>query len=293
MLIEDKIVEIATRVFQVNEIDVRVDSRFKGGMSNYTYLVYVKEQPYVIRIIGDGGEVLVKPSIEKKHIQQAKALNLNSELVYFDSKTGVKVSKYVEGTPLSVSMEETDYPLVANALKTLHQAKLPGEDYGLKERLRRYEKLLKKEPSTTYYTLKMQWLKLYDAYFSKLPKVLCHGDAQRSNLVKSGDKIYLLDWEFSGLNDPYYDIASFGNIDFKDAEKLLGYYLERTPSAFELAHIRFYRMYQVLQWHIVATYKHEINLSEKLHLDFEMIAGKYLSLAGHFLEQLKEIEQLK
>nr|WIF87899.1 hypothetical protein QOL21_05260 [Acholeplasma laidlawii] len=65
MLIEDKIIEIAKKVFQVDEIDVKIDSRFKGGMSNYTYLVYIKELPYVIRIIGDGGEALVKPSIEK------------------------------------------------------------------------------------------------------------------------------------------------------------------------------------------------------------------------------------
>ena len=293
MLIEDRITKVAMKVFHVDASEVKIDSRFKGGMSNYTYLVYIKDTPYVIRIIGDGGEPLVNPTTEKKHIQLVQPLHLNSEVVYFDTKTGVKVSKYIEGTPLSVEMDESDYPKVARALKTLHQAHLPGVDYGLKERLRRYEKLLKNPPSSLYYALKMQWLKMYDDYFGKLPKVLCHGDAQRSNLVKSDDKIYLLDWEFAGLNDPYYDIASFGNIDFKDAEKLLTFYLERTPTAFELSHIRFYRMFQVLQWHIVATYKHEIDLSKKLHLDFDKIADKYLNLAGVLLEQIKEIDQFK
>jgi thiamine kinase-like enzyme len=293
MLIEDKIIKVATKVFQVESKDVRIDSRFKGGMSNYTYLVYVNDLPYVIRVIGDGGEVLVDPSVEKKHLQIIQSLHLNSEVVYLDTKTGVKVSKYVEGTPLSVSMTDDDYPRVASALRKLHQAKLPGEDYGLKTRLRHYEKLLKNAPSSNYYALKMQWLKMYDAYFVNLPKVLCHGDAQRSNLVKSDEQLYLLDWEFSGLNDPFYDIASFGNIDFKDAEKLLEFYLERKPTLIEIAHIRFYRMFQVLQWHIVATYKHEIELSKKLNLDFEMIAGKYLNLAAHFLDQIKDVEAFK
>ena len=32
---------------------------------------------------------------------------------------------------------------------------------------------------------------------------------------------------------------------------------------------------------------------KKLHLDFEMIAGKYLSTAEKLLEQVKEIEQFK
>lgn len=293
MLIEDKITKVATEVFQVSDADVRVDSRFKGGMSNYTYLVYVKDEPYTIRIIGDGGEVLVNPKTEKIHLQLIKPLNINSELLYLDTQTGVKVSKYLEGIPLSVDMDDSDYPKVAAALKSLHKAKLPGEDYALKTRLRHYEKQLKRPPSMLYYALKMQWLKMYDDYFIHLPKVFCHGDAQRSNLVKSGDKIYLLDWEFAGLNDPFYDIASFGNINFKDAEKLLGFYLERQPTQLELAHIRFYRMYQVLQWHIVATYKHEIDLSKKLNLDFEKIAEKYLELAAHFLQQIKEIDEFK
>lgn len=287
MLIEDRILDIAMMVFSAKPEEVRIDSRFKGGMSNYTYLVYVKTMPYVIRIIGEGGEVLVNPETEKSHLGIVRHLNITSEVLYFDTKTGIKVSSYVPGTPLSLEITDADFVAVAKTLKTLHQAKLTGDDYDLKGRLRRYEKLLKKLPSKTFYALKMSWLKLYDDVYSKYPKLLCHGDAQRSNLVKGEDQIYLLDWEFAGLNDPYYDIASFGNIDFLDAEKLLGFYLGRLPLANELTRLRFYRMYQVLQWHIVASYKHEIGMSEKLHLNFEAIAEKYLNLANHFYELIK------
>ncbi len=287
MSIENRILDVAMMVFSCSEDDVRIDSRFKGGMSNYTYLVYVKDLPYVIRIIGEGGEVLVNPETEKQHLSIVRHLNITSEVVYFDTKTGIKVSNYVPGTPLSLEISDDDFIQVAHTLKSLHQAKLIGEDYDLKGRLRRYEKLLKKLPSKTFYALKMSWLKLYDELYSKYPKVLCHGDAQRSNLIKSSDQIFLLDWEFAGLNDPFYDIASFGNIDFLDAEKLLGYYLGRTPLPNELTRLRFYRMYQVLQWHIVASFKHENGMSEKLHLNFEAIAEKYLNLANHFLELIK------
>jgi len=292
MSIEQRITKVTTKVFQVEADQVEVKSRFKGGMSNYTYLVLVNQTPYVIRIIGDGGEVLVKPEIEKKHLELVEPLNLNSKVVYMNPKTGVKVSQYIEGTPLSEKMEDSHYPKVAAALRKLHKAQLPGHDYALKMRLRSYEKLLKNPPSTQYYVLKLQWLRMYDNYFSNFPKVLCHGDAQRSNLVDSHGEIYVLDWEFAGLNDPFYDISSFGNIDFKDAEKLLSYYLERKPNALELARIRFYRMYQVLQWHIVATYKDEIGLSEKLHLDFKTISERYLKLAAEFYNQLKEVDVL-
>lgn len=287
MPIEQRMIEVMKRAFHCLEDDVRIDHRFAGGMSNYTYLVYLKDHPYVVRILGEGGEVLVDPASEKKHLNIVKTLDITSNVVYFDVKTGVKISEYIEGTPLSKEISDEDYFEVADSLRRLHEAKLPGEDYHLKTRLRRYEKLLKTIPSETYYALKMQWLKLYDEYYHQFPKTLCHGDAQRSNLVKSHDKIYLLDWEFAGLNDPYYDIASFGNIDFKDAEKLLGFYLKREPNKEEVKKLRFYRMFQVLQWHIVATYKHEIDLSSKLNLNFEMIAQKYLNLAQELFEKIK------
>ncbi|WP_025724643.1 choline/ethanolamine kinase family protein [Acholeplasma granularum] len=287
MSIEERIIKTACHVFNLPADDIKIDSRFKGGMSNYTYLIYVKNHPYVIRIIGEGGEHLVNPHTEKTHLKTIETLNISSDVVYFDVKTGIKVSKYVEGTPLSVEMSDEDYHDVAKILKKLHDAKLTGADYDLKGRLRRYEKLLKTLPSPHYYQLKMAWLTLYDNYYINYPKVLCHGDAQRSNIVKGNDKTYLLDWEFTGLNDPYYDIASFGNIDFKDAEKLLEIYLERKPSSKDYERIRFYRMYQVLQWHIVASYKHEIGLSEKLHLDFKMIAEKYLNFADYLLKLIK------
>lgn len=288
MSIELEILEIAKKVFQKSEEQIKVEYRFKGGMSNYTYLVHVSGIPYVIRKIGDGGELLVNPAIEKEHLALIQPLKISSDVVYFDVNTGIKVSTYVEGEPLSTGFTENDFALVAKELRTLHESNLPGHDYELKNRLRRYEKLLKHEPGKLYYQLKMQWLKLYDDYYGYLPKVFCHGDAQRSNLVKHEQKIYLLDWEFAGLNDPFYDIASFGNIDFNDSLKLLEFYLDRKPTHQEYQRVRFYRMFQVLQWHIVATYKHEIGLSEKLHLDFEKIAQKYLLMAENFNNELKD-----
>ncbi|MBN3490554.1 phosphotransferase family protein [Acholeplasma equirhinis] len=287
MSIEKEMLEIAKNVFNVEEDKIVVESRFKGGMSNYTFKVLVNGEPFTIRKIGEGGEPIINLQTEKQHLDLIAPLGISSEIVYFDTKSGIKVSKYIEGTPLSQEFSEDDYKGVADTLHKLHHSNIKGADYDLKNRLRRYEKLLKETPSHDYHMLKMFWLKMYDEEFSSINKVFCHGDAQRSNFVKGTDKLYLLDWEFTGMNDPFYDIASFGNINFDDAEKLLSIYLDRPAQEEELRRLRFYRMYQVLQWHIVATYKHEIGLSEKLHLDFQMIADKYLKFAATLFEKIK------
>ena len=56
---------------------------------------------------------------------------------------------------------------------------------------------------------------------------------------------------FSGLNDPYSDVASFGNITFNDPLLLLNYYLKRQAKPAEVRRLMFNRLYQVLQWHVV------------------------------------------
>jgi len=120
-----------------------------------------------------------------------------------------------------------------------------------------------------------------------MPKVFCHNDAQRSNMVIGENQIYLLDWEYAGWNEFYYDIASFGNVQFEDALELLDVYLGRKASLDEQNSVKFYRMFQALQWHQVALRKEMVGLSEVLHFDFKMLAEKYLNLADRLYNEIK------
>ncbi|MBE0701178.1 MAG: phosphotransferase, partial [Acholeplasmataceae bacterium] len=107
------------------------------------------------------------------------------------------------------------------------------------------------------------------------------------NMVLSGDKLYLLDWEYAGWNEFYYDIASFGNVHFGDALALLDVYLGRKATQEERNHVRFYRMFQALQWHQVALYKEKIGLSPVLQFDFMSLASNFLELAKKLYQEIK------
>jgi thiamine kinase-like enzyme len=126
---------------------------------------------------------------------------------------------------------------------------------------------------------------MYEKEHAHQPKVFCHGDAQRSNIV-IGKRLYLLDWEYAGWNEWTYDIASFGNVQFSDALLLLDVYLGRPATKEEADSVRFYRMYQALQWHQVALRKHMIGLSDVLHFDFNMLSAKYSNLAQTLYQEI-------
>lgn len=285
MSIETMIQERAAHAFGVKTDDVIIKHRLMGGMSHLTYHIAIKDVDYTFRVIGKDGNLFVDRSIEKKNLEIIKPLDLNNETIYFDIETGEKAAKYVEGTVLTQLDFKEHLKDVAGALKKLHTSGIaPASDYELIPRLHRYESFTDIR-SDLYLDLKKKWIDHYHKHHAHQPKVFCHGDAQRSNIV-IGQRLYLLDWEYSGWNEWYYDIASFGNVQFADALLLLDAYLDRPATKKEADAVRFYRMYQALQWHQVALRKHMVGLSEVLHFDFQMLSEKYLNLAHTLYQEM-------
>jgi thiamine kinase-like enzyme len=281
------IITTAAKALNIEENDVKIVKRLLGGMSHFTYHIQAKDIDYTIRLIGKAGNLYVDRVEELENIKRIIPLGLNNETVFFDTKTGVKIAKYIPGTVLTELDIMDHLPKIAETLKKLHNSKIePFKDYELKKRLERYESYINCR-SEKYLELKSKWFQMYEDVYQKYPKVFCHNDAQRSNMVLANNQLYLLDWEYAALNDPYYDIASFGNVKFDDALMLLEAYLERKPTKFEADHVRFYRMYQALQWHQVALNKEAIGLSEELHFDFKLLAEKYLNLAHTLYLEMK------
>jgi thiamine kinase-like enzyme len=285
---EKLIKEKAAQAFKVKEKEVNVKYRLLGGMSHLTYVIEIANTLYTYRIIGKDGNLFVSRESEFENLKRIEDLHINNETVYFDVKTGEKAAKYVEGTVLSTIDYHPYLNDVAQTLKKLHHSDImPESDYGLIERLNLYETYTDIR-SDLYLDLKEKWVNIYLNERLHMPKVFCHNDAQRSNIVIAKDQIYLLDWEFAGLNEFYYDIASFGNVKFEDALELLDVYLEKKATKKEQDMVRFYRMFQALQWHQVALRKEMVGLSKVLHFDFKALSIKYLKLAETlYLEIIK------
>ncbi|MFI3329162.1 MAG: phosphotransferase [bacterium] len=263
--------------------EVKVINRFTGGMSNFTYLIEVDSKLYTYRIPGKNSHVFINREIEKENIELVKQLNLNCENIYLNTTNGHKMSLYIEGNDLS--SEEIDYVEVSNKLKLLHNSGVKAvNDYVKEEKLNYYETLLEEKHNEEYFLLKEKLFNYLEEY-KDIELVYCHGDAQKSNWIKS-DNLYLLDWEYSGNNDPYYDIACFGNVDFNDAIKLLEYYLGYKPNSNELRRLYLNRIFQCMQWYNVALYKKQIGLSKDLNMDFKAISVKYINLTKSFFEKI-------
>jgi len=125
--------------------------------------------------------------------------------------------------------------LTTSVLKKLHNSKVKfGNTFDVFKKIEDYETLLKKVNGTNfkdYYEVKEKVMKLKELQEDlDLKLVPCHNDTVPENFIKSGDhKIYLIDWEYSGMNDPMWDLAAHSlECDFSedDEELFLTYYFQ-------------------------------------------------------------------
>ncbi len=287
---EQRIKATCAQVFSVSEKDVTVIERLMGGMSNFTYVIDIQATRYTFRIPGKNADKFVNRDVEKDHLKIIEPLNLNNETVYLNTEDGVKIARYLVGQPLH-ELNPHDYlQEAANVLKTIHDSGITSPHaYAPLKRLERYEYNVKAYNHThhnRYNEYKETLLKHWD-WLNSFPKTLTHGDAQVSNFVVTDNALKLMDWEFTGMNDPFYDIACFGNTNFDHAIALLPVYLEHVPNSQEFNRLYLWRTFQCLQWHNVALYKEFIGLSQDLSVDFYKVAQIYLDKAEDLLAKLK------
>ena len=279
-------------VFRVNALlhahDAHIVMRLEGGMSNYTYVVESQNKKYTYRVPGKFAEKFVDREEEWANIQEVNRLVLNNITEYVEIRSGEKLAEYVEGTIMSTTDVVSYNAMSVAALKKIHGSDLKFRDYNAFGRLDTYQGYCLEMG----FTFPQEYLDLRNKLDSlrptidSVPKVPCHCDYQPTNLVISGDKLYVLDWEFAGMNDPFYDIACYGNMGFDKALSLLEAYVGHKPTKEELQRLYFHRAFQCLQWFNVAIFKDRVGLSKDLNMDFNAVAFMFLGMAKELLLSL-------
>ena len=271
----------------MHTFDAAIVKRLEGGMSNYTYVVETRGKRYTYRVPGKYAEKFVDRVEEWDNIQEVNKLGLNNATSYVEVISGEKLAEYVEGTILSETDVVSYNDMSVKALKHIHNSNIRFKDYNAFGRLADYERYCREMGFThpkEYLELRGKLEQMRQAH-ADVPMVPCHCDYQPTNLVVSGDKLYVLDWEFAGMNDPFYDIACYGNAGFDKALSLLEAYVGHKPTSQELRRLYYHRAFQCLQWYNVAIFKDRVGLSRDLNMDFNHVAAFFFGMAKDLADQ--------
>lgn len=233
-------VKIAARVLQQPLAAVTDSIRIKGGLTNESWLVRVGDQQVVVRIsTADEHALRIDRRSELRVLEAVEQAGIGAAVLFADPQERVLVTRYIPGRIWT--REDTLLPgnirHLAVLLQRLHtlaipegvaQTDLPGilEGYwgtldvrglaGPPDALDRGEAR-----------------EVARALSDGALRCLCHNDVHHLNLVDTG-RLWLLDWEYAGSGDPYFDLASICCYhDYPEAERrlLLQHYLGRECDA--------------------------------------------------------------
>jgi len=235
-----------------------------GGMTNQNYLVKTSSNQYIVKFFGKGTDKLIDRKNEKFNIELLKDLKLDVENYLFDIEAGIKVNQYIENAEtLDSATIKTKFEKIAPILQTIHSSgkELKGE-FAPFEEIKKYESLIQGEISyPNYEAVRKSVLSLKNELEKiGIEKKSCHIDLVPENFIEGPDgHLYLIDWEYSSMNDPMWDLAAlFLESEFTPDEEdsFLSYYeSEQTPVSRKK--IRIYKILQDIIWSLWTIYKEE------------------------------------
>lgn len=235
-----------------------------GGMTNNNYLVETTNRKFIVKFFGKGTDKLINRIAEKNNLEKIQDLELDVENYIFDIKEGIKVNEYIENAiTFDAHYIKTKNKEVAEILQKVHGSgkELEGE-FKIFDEIKKYEDLIQGEIKYAYYD------KIRDKVFglqSHLEEIgidrkSCHIDLVPENFIEDENgRVYLIDWEYSAMNDPMWDLAAlFIESNYRKSEEgdfFKYYYSEKTPVS--IAKIMIYKILQDFLWSLWTIYKEE------------------------------------
>ena len=231
--------------FITNELQLEIKSLpfIENGISNFNFLL---NNRYVIKYKDARLDLQNSPNNE---VNMSSALNKLGKTPLHNFYQNFVVIDYLENSQF---LNKNNYELHLNSLVNLIQTvhNLPSDNFQVFDPFQRLN-FYKSQTGKGFELIgEEQTLNEAAKYYLEAKKVPCHNDLVNGNILIKDDKLYLIDFEYCGLNDPDFDVVSFlSENDFVDlnvkAKFLDCYYhgeapAEKLSAYFALANLLWY-----------------------------------------------------
>jgi thiamine kinase-like enzyme len=207
-----------------------------GGITNRNFLVAVagSADRFVIRLAGNDTHLLgISREVELAATTAAAGVGVGPEVVAFIRPEGWLVTRFIDGSPLpeAEARRSDNLARVADALRRFHEGPaIPGLFIPLRivevYRALALERGVRMPPEydLAHAIGRRIELALIPAPFELRP---CHNDLLNANFIDDGQRLRIVDWEYAGMGDPFFDLANFSvnhELATADDEVLLAAY---------------------------------------------------------------------
>lgn len=286
-------IEIIEDILKVNKKDIHNIHTLKKGMTNRSFIFTVNNKRYIMRIPGEGTDKLIDRREEYDVYQRVKKEPYTETILYLNPDNGYKISEFLENTRNSDANNIQDVKKSMSVLRKFHgQNYQVNHTFDLWKQIDFYENLRKAASAYRDYEEIKDWvLKLKPFLDDNVTKwSLCHIDANYDNfLIDKNNNVFLIDWEYAGMQDPDLDIAMYAIYAGYTKEKidqLINIYYENKVS--EKIRYKIYAYVAVggLLWSNWCEYKQSLGLDfGEYSLAQYRYAKEYSKLVLNYLEK--------
>ncbi|HUS55527.1 MAG TPA: choline/ethanolamine kinase family protein [Thermohalobaculum sp.] len=187
-----------------------------GGLTNLVFRIGVDGGAYVLRLPGKGTEAYINRDVELHNATVAAQAGVSPEVVFGRPETGLMLTRCIEDiitmTPQYFANLDGAPERAGEALRQLHTCGLAFQSrFELFAMIDNYLAILKARNATlppgyadVVAAAQPARQALADQPVELAP---CHCDPLCENFLDDGERMWIVDWEYSGMNDPLWDLG--------------------------------------------------------------------------------------
>ncbi|HVB21271.1 MAG TPA: choline kinase family protein [Ktedonobacteraceae bacterium] len=227
-----------------------VVSPLVGGITNQNYRVDIGDKSFVLRIGGKGTHLLgIDRGREQTCTAIAAQLSVGAEVIHFLASEDVLVTRFIVGEAISPATAAQPDMLrrIVDGMHLYHAGPdFPGT-FSPFATVRDYTALALKYGITFPDTLPHVFAlmeQIEEAIGPTPDPHPCHNDLLASNFLDDGQAIRILDWEYAGMGDLFFDLGNFAanqELDEEQCALLLQMYFGEVRAT-DLAHLHLMRL---------------------------------------------------
>ena len=250
-----------------------------GGITNHNVKVSLDGEAFVLRVTGKDTELLgIDRRAELEATRAAAAVGVGPEVVDFIEPQGWLVTRFIPGAipPVEWLRQSPGLARVAAALRAVHDGPpIPGEFDSFRV-VETYRATAAARGRDMPGGVEWAWgiASRIEAGRGRIEPRPCHNDLLNANFIDDGERLRIVDWEYAGMGDPFFDLANFAvnhELDSAGRATLLTAYFGEVPAdaAARLELMRFMSDFREAMWGVVQS------AVSALDFDFEGYADEH------------------
>jgi thiamine kinase-like enzyme len=238
-----------------------------GGLTNLVFRVESPAGNVCLRLPGAGTADYIDRASEARNARAAAAAGVSPEVLHF-GEDGVMVTALLDAETMSPERFRTRVGAVEHAgqaLRQLHDLAQPfPARFEFLAMIEDYVRLLARLGVADLpegCREAVRGARDVQAALSThpLPSASCHCDPLCENFLDAGERMWIVDWEYAGVNDPMWDLGDFsveGGFDADTDDRLLRAYFGRPPEPGEHGRMVAYKAMSDLFWAVWGFIQH-------------------------------------